>query len=110
MRSPCWRRLDCWVFSSYLDAESSRSSTRHGDGGGRPLMIHVLAIITARPGQRETVLQAFRENVPAVRAEQGCIEYGAAVDDDESIQSELRLDFAQALDIEKWASVDALKA
>src|SRR5229473_8480152 len=32
MRSPCWRRLDCCVFSSYLDAESSRSSTRHSDG------------------------------------------------------------------------------
>ena len=29
-------------------------------------MIHVVAIITAKPGQREEVLQAFRANVPAV--------------------------------------------
>src|SRR5216684_2751484 len=35
MRSPCWRRLDCCVFSSYLDAESSRSSKRHSDGALR---------------------------------------------------------------------------
>ncbi len=38
-------------------------------------MIHVVAIITAKPGQREAILQAFRANVPAVHAEQGCIEY-----------------------------------
>ena len=43
-------------------------------------MIHVIAVITARPGKREAILQAFRANVPAVRAEKGCIEYGAAVD------------------------------
>ena len=43
-------------------------------------MIHVLAIITTKPGQRDTVLQSFRANVPAVHAEQGCIEYGATVD------------------------------
>lgn len=40
-------------------------------------MIHVVAIITAKPGQREAVLEAFRANVPAVQAEAGCIEYGA---------------------------------
>jgi quinol monooxygenase YgiN len=43
-------------------------------------LIHVLALITTKPGQRDTVLQAFRANVPAVHAEQGCIEYGAAID------------------------------
>ena len=43
-------------------------------------MIHVIAVITAKPGKRAEVLAAFNANVPAVRAEQGCIEYGAAVD------------------------------
>ena len=43
-------------------------------------MIHVVAVITAKPGMRASILQAFRANVPAVKAEQGCIEYGAAVD------------------------------
>ena len=43
-------------------------------------MIHVLAVITANAGKRAEVLAAFNANVPAVRAEKGCIEYGAAVD------------------------------
>ena len=43
-------------------------------------MIHVLAIITAQPGQRDAVLEQFRANVPNVLAEQGCIEYGPAID------------------------------
>jgi hypothetical protein len=43
-------------------------------------MIHVVAIITAKPGQCDLVLEAFRANVPAVHAEEGCIEYGAVVD------------------------------
>src|SRR5260370_41351084 len=47
---------------------------------GQPTMIHVLAIITAKPGKREEVLAAFRANMPAVHAEQGCIEYGPAID------------------------------
>ena len=40
-------------------------------------MIHVVAVITAKPGMRKAILQAFRANVPAVRAEKGRIEYGA---------------------------------
>ena len=45
-------------------------------------MIHVIAVITAKPGERENILAHFRANVPAVRAEKGCIEYGATVDTD----------------------------
>ena len=43
-------------------------------------MIHVIAVITAKPGQRESILTHFRANVPAVRAEKGCIEYGAVLE------------------------------
>ena len=73
-------------------------------------MIHVLAIITTKPGQRDTVLQAFRANVPAVQAEQGCIEYGAAIDAEGlgSIQTKVGPDTFVV--VEKWESVDALKA
>ena len=45
-------------------------------------MIHVVAVITAKPGQRETILKAFRDNLAAVRAEKGCIEYGPVIDAD----------------------------
>ena len=43
-------------------------------------MIHVIAVITAKPGLRDTILGHFRANTAAVLAEQGCIEYGAAID------------------------------
>ena len=43
-------------------------------------MIHVLAVITAKPGQRDRILEAFRANVDAVRAEAGCLAYEAVVD------------------------------
>ena len=45
-------------------------------------MIHVIAIITAKPGKRDEILGHFSANVPAVHAEKGCIEYGATVDTD----------------------------
>ena len=73
-------------------------------------MIHVVAIITAKPGQREAVLEKFRANVPAVRAEQGCIEYGAAIDAEDMgpIQTAFGPDTFAV--IEKWESAEALKA
>jgi quinol monooxygenase YgiN len=73
-------------------------------------MIHVVAIITAKPGQRESILAHFRANVPAVRAEQGCIEYGAAVDADPALPIQTNWGPDTFLVIEKWASMDALKA
>jgi len=45
-------------------------------------MIHVIAVITAKPGLRAQLLDLFRANVPNVLAEDGCIEYGAAMDID----------------------------
>ena len=43
-------------------------------------MIHVLAIVTAKPGQREAVLAEFRANMAAVHAEAGCIHYEPVID------------------------------
>lgn len=73
-------------------------------------MIHVVAIITARPGMRATILEAFRANTPAVRAEDGCIEYGAAIDAEGlgSFQTKFGPDTFVA--VEKWRDNDALKA
>ena len=73
-------------------------------------MIHVIAVITARPGKREAILQAFRANVPAVRAEKGCIEYGAAVDADNALPIQTRWGPDTFLAIEKWETMEALKA
>ena len=73
-------------------------------------MIHVVAVITAKPGMRAAVLQAFRDNVAAVRAEAGCIEYGAAVDLEEGPKFQAKYGPDTLIAIEKWESMDALKA
>jgi quinol monooxygenase YgiN len=70
-------------------------------------MIHVLAFITAKPGQRDMILDAFTANVPAVHAEAGCIEYGAAID---VANSEPAFGSDTFVVIEKWKSLEALKA
>jgi quinol monooxygenase YgiN len=73
-------------------------------------MIHVIAVITAKPGQRENILTHFRANVPAVRAEKGCIEYGAAVDADPALGFQTKYGPETFVVVEKWESMDALKA
>ena len=73
-------------------------------------MIHVIAVITAKPGQRAALLEAFRANVPAVRAEAGCIEYGAAVDLEGGPAFQTSCGPDSFMVIEKWADLDALKA
>ena len=73
-------------------------------------MIHVLAVITAKPGLRDTILEAFRANVPAVHAEDGCIEYGAAVDAEASLPIQTKYGADTFVVIEKWRDMNALKA
>jgi quinol monooxygenase YgiN len=73
-------------------------------------MIHVIATIRTVPGRRDEFLTAFRQLVPLVHAETGCIEYGPAVDLSTAIdrRSAVREDVVTVL--EKWASVAALEA
>ena len=73
-------------------------------------MLHLIAVITTKPGQRDNVLAAFGANVPAVHAEAGCLEYTATVDAAglEDMQSPLGPDTFVV--VEKWESADALRA
>ena len=71
-------------------------------------MIHVIAIITAKPGQRAAVLEAFAANRPAVLAEAGCIEYGAAVDLENMGTAAYGPDTFVV--VEKWESLEHLGA
>ena len=73
-------------------------------------MIHVVAIITAKPGMRETMLGAAKANIAAVRAEDGCIEYNLAIDAEGlgSFQTQFGPD--TFVFIEKWRDAAALKA
>lgn len=70
-------------------------------------MIHVLAFITAKPGMRGAVLEAFHANMPAVHAEKGCLEYGPAID---AGGSPTKYGDDTFVVIEKWESPDHLKA
>lgn len=73
-------------------------------------MIHVIAIITAKPGQRERVLTHFRANVPAVHAEQGCLGYEPVVDAQGAGAMQTPIGPDAFMVVEKWESLDALKA
>ncbi|MDH4093878.1 MAG: antibiotic biosynthesis monooxygenase [Betaproteobacteria bacterium] len=72
-------------------------------------MIHVVAVITAKPGKREEILRHFKANVPACRAEKGCIEYGPVVDAENALASQTKTGPDTFLVVEKWESMDALK-
>ena len=73
-------------------------------------MIHVVAIITTKPGLRENVLEAFRANIPAVLAEDGCIEYGPTTDAEGLGGFQTRFGADTFVVLEKWRDVPALKA
>ena len=73
-------------------------------------MIHVVAIITAKPGMRENILQAARANLAAVRAEDGCIEYNLALDADGIGSFQAKVGPETFVFVEKWRDTQALKA
>ena len=73
-------------------------------------MIHIVAIITAKPGKRDEILKNFKANVPAVHAEKGCIEYGPAIDAESGIPVQTKLGHDSFIVVEKWESLEALKA
>jgi quinol monooxygenase YgiN len=70
-------------------------------------MIHVVAILTANPGQRGALLEAIQGNLAAVRAEDGCLEYGPAID---ATRTPAKFGEDVVLVLEKWASPEALAA
>jgi quinol monooxygenase YgiN len=72
-------------------------------------MIHVIASIQVKPGQLAPYLKILKENVPAVRAETGCIEYQPTVDAGSGLAPQ-RLEPDTVTMIEKWSTLDALKA
>jgi quinol monooxygenase YgiN len=73
-------------------------------------MLSVIAEIEIADGKREEFLAEFRKVVPLVLAEDGCVEYGPTLDavTDISAQIPIREDIVTI--VEKWESVDALKA
>jgi quinol monooxygenase YgiN len=73
-------------------------------------VIHVIAIITAKPGNREAILSSFRDILPEVRAEAGCLEYGPAVDAEGAPAFAAKLGPDTLMVVEKWSSQETLAA
>jgi quinol monooxygenase YgiN len=73
-------------------------------------MIHVVAILTAKPGQRDAVLAEFKKNIPLVKAEPGCIQYTPVIDIEDGPATSARLGSDAFMVIEQWESQDALRA
>ena len=72
-------------------------------------MIHVIASIKVKSGSLDDFLEIFKANVPAVKAEEGCIEYAPTVDVDAGLKPQV-LDPTVVTIIEKWRSLQALHA
>ncbi len=73
-------------------------------------MIHVVAMITTVPGKRAEVLEAFHDNVPAVLAEKGCIEYQPVIDTADGGEIQTNIGPDSFIVIEKWETMDDLRA
>jgi quinol monooxygenase YgiN len=73
-------------------------------------MLYVIATLELAPGTRGAFLAEFAKLLPLVHAEAGCIEYAPAIDAETDIPSQHRMGPDRVTIVEKWASVDALRA
>ena len=73
-------------------------------------MIHVIATIELKPDCRDDYLKILRENVPKVKAEDGCLAYEPAIDIESGlpIGNEIRENVVTI--IEAWQTLKALHA
>lgn len=72
-------------------------------------MICVIATIEVAQGRRGDFLAEFHRIVPAVRGEEGCIEYGPMVDVPTSIAAQPPVRESAVVVLEKWESIEALE-
>jgi quinol monooxygenase YgiN len=73
-------------------------------------MVHVVATIELHSGARARFLGEFQQIVPTVQAEDGCIEYGAAVDVATGLSAQGPLRDHVVVVVEKWRDLSALQA
>lgn len=73
-------------------------------------MIHVIAIVTTKPGLRAEVLAQFHDNMPKVHKEKGCIEYQPTIDADGMGPLQTPLGPDTFVVVEKWETLDDLRA
>jgi quinol monooxygenase YgiN len=73
-------------------------------------MIQVIATIELKPDCLDEFLAILHENVPKVKAEEGCLAYDPSVDLDSGlpVQGEIRQNTVTL--VEAWVNLDALHA
>jgi len=72
-------------------------------------MISVIASVRIKADRVSQFIEIIKANVPEVRKEKGCIEYSPAVDIDSGLPVQ-KLDKNVVTIVEKWESVEALRA
>jgi quinol monooxygenase YgiN len=84
-------------------------SPLHQDRGSEgEAMIHVIATAELVPGKRDAFLAELHANVPNVKAEAGCLEYGPTVDVRTEIAAQVPYRGDVVTIVEKWESLEAL--
>ncbi len=73
-------------------------------------MIHVIATIELNAGCQENFLKILNENVPLVKAEQGCLAYEPTVDVEPSLPIPVAVRENVVTIIEVWENLEALHA
>lgn len=73
-------------------------------------MVNVIATINLNDGVSEKFLEIFKANIPNVLAENGCIAYAPAMDVESGIPAQDNLRKDTVVILEKWESLDSLKA
>jgi len=71
-------------------------------------MINVIASISVKDGKIPEFLKIFKDNMPKVRAEKGCIEYTPTIDIDSKLPPQV-FDKNVVTIIEKWENLEALR-
>ena len=71
-------------------------------------MVDVIASIRVKSGHRDEFIEKFKANLPAVLAEDGCIDYYPAVDAESGLAAQ-RKDSDTVTVVEKWESIEALR-
>ena len=71
-------------------------------------MIQVIATIELKPGCREDFLPLLNENVPNVKAEDGCPAYDPFVDIDSGLPVQGEISDNVVTLVEAWSSIEAL--
>jgi quinol monooxygenase YgiN len=73
-------------------------------------LIHVVATVELHPHSRSKFLAEFAAVEPLVRAEEGCLEYCACIDQPSGLSTQIPLRPYVVTIVERWTTLNALAA